>query len=119
MEFFFFSFYNKSVPELLEQVQAFWGNLSLTNAHNEYLTKLYNVGIFGLLSYLAMLGSAVYIFIKKRTEHILLPAFALCVVSYMTHNIFCYEQVCCSPFFYILMAFGSNLIHNKEWKGTY
>lgn len=112
-------FYNMSIPELAQQVTDFWGELSLTNAHNEYLTKLYNLGIFGLVSYVAMLGSAVYIFIKNRTEHILLPAFALCTVSYMAHLIFCYEQVCCTPVFYILMGFGSNLIYNKEWKSTY
>ena len=114
-----YSFYNASVPELAEQVKAFWGKLSLTNAHNEYLTKLYNLGAVGVLSYVFMLGSAVYIFIKKRKDHILLPAFALCVVSYMTHLIFCYEQVCCTPIFYILIGFGSNLIHNKEGKSAY
>ena len=114
-----YSFYAESVPEYAAQMEAFWGSLTLTNAHNEYLTKLINVGIFGLLSYLFMLGSAIYIFVKNRKEHVLLPAFALCVVSYMAHNIFCYEQVCCTPFFYILFGFGGNLIHNKIKKSTY
>ena len=112
-------FYNKSIPELAIQVRDFWGNLALTNAHNEYLTKLYNIGLVGLVSYIGMLGGAIYLFVKKRTEHILLPAFAICVVSYMTHNIFCYEQVCCTPFTYILMGFGSNLIYNNVKKRTY
>ena len=112
-------FYNKSIPELAIQVRDFWGNLALTNAHNEYLTKLYNIGLVGLVSYIGMLGGAIYLFVKKRTEHILLPAFAICVVSYMTHNIFCYEQVCCTPFIYILMGFGSNLIYNNVKKRTY
>lgn len=114
-----YCFYNNSIPELSQQVRDFWGNLALTNAHNEYLTKLYNIGITGLLSYMVMLGSAVYLFVKRRKEHILLPAFALCVVSYMTHNIFCYEQVCCTPFFYILVGFGSNLIYNNVKKSAY
>ena len=114
-----YSFYAESVPEYAAQMEAFWGSLTLTNAHNEYLTKLINVGIFGLLSYLFMLGSAIYIFVKNRKEHVLLPAFALCVVSYMAHNIFGYEQVCCTPFFYILLGFGGNLIHNKIKKSTY
>ncbi len=114
-----YAFYNMSVPELAQQVTGFWGELSLTNAHNEYLTKLYNLGIAGLFSYVAMLGSAIYIFVRNRREHILLPAFALCAVSYMAHLIFCYEQVCCTPVFYILLGMGSNLIHNKEWKSTY
>ncbi|MBO5486441.1 MAG: hypothetical protein J5988_05865, partial [Eubacterium sp.] len=87
--------------------------------HNEYLTKLYNLGLFGLVSYVGMLGSAIWLFVKKRREHILLPAFALCTVSYMVHLIFCYEQVCCTPFLYILMGFGSNLIYNNVKKSTY
>ena len=114
-----YSFYAESVPFFAEQMKDFWDGLILTNAHNEYLTKLVNLGVFGLLSYLLMLGSAVFLFIKNRKENVLLPAFALCTVAYMAHNIFCYEQVCCSPFFYILIGFGSNLIHNKIKKSTY
>lgn len=114
-----YSAYNESIPKLAQQIKDYWGNLALTNAHNEYLTKLYNLGILGLLSYVGMLGSAVILFIKKRREHILLPAFALCVVSYMIHLIFCYEQVCCTPIFYILMGFGSNLIYKNARKSTY
>lgn len=108
-----YSFYAKSVPVLADRMRGFWGNLILTNAHNEYLTKLVNVGAFGLLAYMLMLGSALVLFIKSRTENPLLPAFALCIAAYMAHNIFCYEQVCCSPFFYILLGLGGNLLHKK------
>jgi len=114
-----FSAYIKSVPEYWDAMQAFWGDLVLTNAHNEYLTKLYNVGIIGLVSYVGMLITAIWTFCKHRHENSFLPAFALCTMSYMTHNIFCYEQVCCSPFFYILMGIGSNLIHNRIVKRAY
>ena len=114
-----FSAYIKSVPEYLDAMQAFWGDLVLTNAHNEYLTKIYNVGIMGLASYAGMLVTAIWTFLKHRNENSLLPAFALCTVSYMTHNIFCYEQVCCTPIFYILMGMGSNLIHNRIQKRAY
>jgi len=109
-----FSAYVSSVPEYLEQMKAFWGDLVLTNAHNEYLTKLYNLGIIGLLSYVGMLVTAVWMFLKYRNKNLILPAFALCTVSYMVHNIFCYEQVCCTPFFYILIGIGSSLIHKKN-----
>ena len=100
-------------------MKGFWGNLVLTNVHNEYLTKLYTLGIIGLVAYITMLVTGVTTFIKSRHKNSLLPAFALCIVSYMTHNIFCYEQVCCTPFFYILIGIGSNLIHNQAKKSTY
>lgn len=111
-----YSFYIESIPKYAQQMKDFWGNLALTNAHNEYLTKLFNLGIAGLLAYVFMLGSAVYTFVKYRKEQMVLPAFALCVVSYATHNIFCYEQVCCTPFVYILMGFGNYLLHETQKK---
>ena len=114
-----FSAYAASVPEYLEQMKAFWGNLVLTNAHNEYLTKLYTIGIVGLLANITMLVTGFITFMKNRDWNPMFPAFALCIVSYMAHNIFCYEQVCCTPFFYILMGIGSNWIHNQTKKSTY
>lgn len=114
-----FSAYAASVPEYLEQMKAFWGDLVLTNAHNEYLTKLYTIGIVGLLAYVTMLVTGLTTFMKKRDWNPMFPAFAFCIVSYMTHNIFCYEQVCCTPFFYILMGIGSNWIHNQIKKSAY
>lgn len=114
-----FSAYAASVPEYLEQMKAFWGDLVLTNAHNEYLTKLYTIGIIGLLAYVTMLVTGFTTFMKKRDWNPMFPAFALCIASYMTHNIFCYEQVCCTPFFYILMGIGSNWIHNQTKKSAY
>ena len=114
-----FSAYAASVPEYLEQMKAFWGDLVLTNAHNEYLTKLYTIGIVGLFAYFIMLLTGFAGFMKNRSKNPMLPAFALCIVSYMAHNIFCYEQVCCTPFFYILMGIGSNWIHNQTKKSAY
>ncbi len=114
-----FSAYAASVPEYLEQMKGFWGDLVLTNAHNEYLTKLYTIGIGGLLAYVTMLVTGFTTFMKNRDKNPIFVACAICIVSYMTHNIFCYEQVCCTPFLYILMGIGSNLIHNQTKKSTY
>lgn len=114
-----FAAYAASVPEYQEKMNAFWGDLVLTNAHNEYLTKMYTLGIVGLFTYVMMLITGVIQFVKNRDKNPILPAFALCIVAYMTQNIFCYEQVCSTPFFYILMGIGSNLIHNQEQKSTY
>ena len=114
-----FAAYAASVPEYSAKMKEFWGDLVLTNAHNEYLTKLYTLGIVGLTAYITMLVTGVATFMKNRDKNPILPAFALCIAAYMTHNIFCYEQVCCTPFFYILMGIGSNLIHNTTKKSTY
>lgn len=109
-----FASYNYSIPEYADLLTRYWGGLNLTNAHNEYMTTLFNYGILGLLTKLSMLIIAIYSFLKNRKEHPLTVAFALCIVSYMAHNIFCYEQVCCTPFLYIFLGLGSCLIRNKE-----
>lgn len=114
-----FSAFTASVPKYSEQMKAFWDDLTLTNAHNEYLTKLYTLGLVGLASYVVMLVTGFASFMKNRDKNPLLPAFAACIASYMVHNIFCYEQVCCTPIFYILMGIGSNLIYNSGKKKTY
>ncbi len=106
--------YNYSIPEYSGILKEFWNGLSITNAHNEYMTTLFNYGIVGLFTKLGMLIMAVYFFIKNRKENSLPVAFALCIVSYMAHNIFCYEQVCCTPFIYIFIGLGSGLLHRKE-----
>lgn len=113
-----YSFFAQSVPSLLEQMVNFWGNLVLTNSHNEYLTKLVNIGVLGMASYLFMLIGSVIFFIKHRKEDERIVAFALCTAAYAVHNIFCYEQICCTPFFYILLGMGSSLQRRTLKKGS-
>lgn len=105
--------YHYSIPEYTDLLRGFWGELNLTNAHNEYLTTLINFGILGVLSYLTMLVTAIVTFFKARKKDIAAAGFALCLIAYMAHNIFCYQQVCCTPFIYIFMGLGMNLIRNN------
>lgn len=107
-----FSAYYQSMPLYNDQIEAFFGGQTLTNAHNEYLTKLINVGILGLCSYLSVMFVAICQFEKKRHKTPILGAFILVIGSYMAHNIFCYEQVCCTPIFFILIAIGNKFSYN-------
>ncbi len=108
-----FKAYNYSIPEYADVLHGFWGKLNLTNAHNEYLTTLINYGIFGLISYFGMLITGIATFIKARKNNLIVAGFALCIIAYMAHNIFCYQQVCCTPFIYIFMGLGANIIRNQ------
>ena len=49
---------------LYQVVQTQFGSARLTNAHNEWLTLLVNVGILGLVSFVGMIGSAVIRFLS-------------------------------------------------------
>ena len=104
-----FSAYLYSVEETRELLQALWGNLTLTNAHNEYLNHLLCYGVAGLLAWLAVLAGGVFYFGRKAKENPWLIGFALCIVAYSGHNFFCYQQVCCTPFLFIFAGLGEGL----------
>lgn len=89
-----------------DEIRQVFGDSVLTNAHNEWLNILLNEGILGLLSYLGFFLSAAFTFLKKRYRHALLPAIAVCIFSYLFHNMFCYQQVMCTPFIFILIGMG-------------
>lgn len=108
-----YQFYLYGIPEYAEVLHGFWGDLSLTNAHNEYLTTLINHGIVGLVSFVGMFTTGIVTFIRNRKKNVLAAGFALCVIAYMVHNIFCYQQVCCTPFVFIFLGIGSNMIRNQ------
>lgn len=89
-----------------EEVRQTFGSSVLANAHNEWLNILINEGILGLIAYLGFFLSAAVAFLKDRSRHILLPAVAVCIFSYIFHNLFCYQQVMCTPFIFILIGMG-------------
>lgn len=104
-----FSAYLYSVEEIRMLLRQLWGNLTLTNAHNEYLNHLICYGVAGLLSWLTVLiGGSVY-FYRKAKENPYLIGFGLCIAAYSCHNFFCYQQVCCTPFLFILAGLGEGL----------
>lgn len=104
-----FSAYLYSMEESRELLRSLWGNLTLTNAHNEYLNHLFCYGLLGLISWLTVLIGGVCYFFKKAKEKPYVMGFALCIAAYGCHNFFCYQQVCCTSFLFILMGVGESL----------
>lgn len=109
-----FKAYLYSIPEYAERLNEYWNGLNLTNAHNEYLTVLYNLGILGFISFLIMIFGGIFRFVKGRIQNPYSIAFALCIASYAAHNFFCYQQVCCTPFLFIIMGIGENILRTDH-----
>lgn len=99
-----------------ERLQQMWGGSVLTNAHNEWFNMLINAGILGATAYIGIFISAVKRFTGGRKETPLLVGIAACVVSYMAYNFFCYQQVLCTPFIFILMGMGEYFLRGKRNK---
>lgn len=96
-----------------EQLKAGWGNMVLTNAHNEWLNMFVVGGILGAVTYLGIFLSALIRFVKHSENKPLLVGMAACIAAYMAHNIFCYQQVLCTPFVFLFMAIGEYQIRKK------
>lgn len=103
-----FSSYTKAVHG--EEVALLWGEKMLTNAHNEWLTTLINTGVFGAAAYTGIFVTAVSRFLKARRQNYLLVGAAASVVSYMAYNFFCYQQVCCTPFVFLMLGIGEYIL---------
>lgn len=101
-----FAEYVYSTPELAEKIYSVFGNYRLTNAHNEWITMLVNQGALGLLTYAGMFISAVIRFLKK--EQTVLCICAVCIFSYMVHNLVSFQQVLNAPFVFMLMGIGES-----------
>ncbi len=82
-----------------------WGMEVLANAHNEWLNSVFTTGIAGFITYIGTFLSAAYYFVKNRHLDILCIGAAASIFSYITHNMFCYQQVLCTPVIFIIMAF--------------
>lgn len=96
-----------------EQLRAVWGDSILTNAHNEWLNMCVNTGIIGGCLYLGIFVSSLVRFVKKSEEIPVLLGFAACIAAYCAHNIFCYQEVLCTPFVFLFIALGEYQIRKK------
>jgi len=88
-----------------EEVSAMFGSNILSNAHNEWYNAMVNYGIIGAVAYLGIFVMAIKRYGKSSKNNILVGILA-CVASYIGHNLFCYQQVLCTPFIFVIMGVG-------------
>lgn len=87
-------------------LNAQWGNNVLTNAHNEWFTAVVNYGILGGIAYIGIFFTSVVRLGKKVVKTPIAIGIIACVLSYVGHNIFCYQTVLCTPFIFMIMGIG-------------
>ena len=98
--------YTYYAPELIEK----WGeNTVLTCAHNEWMTAFINEGLLGAIAYIGIFIGAMVRFTKKSHELPEVIAPVLCILGYMAHNFFCYQQIICTPIIFLIIGGGECL----------
>lgn len=98
---------------LLAEVRATFGDKRLTNAHGEWITVLVNTGLMGLLSFTAMIISAVGTLFSRK-QKTLAKACGLAVLCYTLHNIFSFEQMMNISQMYLVMGIGMAVAEKEE-----
>lgn len=106
--------YIYAVPDLAERVYAWFGDARLTNAHNEWLTILVNIGGLGLFSYAGIFISTAVRFLRKAKEQPMLYLFAAAVLSYCIHNMVSFQQVLSTPFVFLIMGLGEGMCRQSS-----
>ncbi len=99
-----------------EEVRLLWGGLTLTNVHNEWFNIIINAGLLGGAAYIGIFVSAFLRFVKRRGKNLLLTGIAASIISYIAYNFFCYQQVLCTPFIFMLMGIGEYFVREERDK---
>lgn len=111
-----FSSYFYEISKYSQQLYQMWGSDRLTNAHNEWMNAVICYGMAGGAAYLGIFISGIIAFLKRRSEHPGVMAAALCLAAYVGHNLFCYQQVLCTPYVFWMLGMGAALLRKKRIK---
>ena len=112
-------FYSYVSAYYSEESALLWGEKKLTNAHNEWLNILINGGILGVTAYLGIFLTSVCRMIRGHRQDLILGAAGAACLSYMCYNFFCYQQVLCTPFIFMLMGIGEYILREQNSNETY
>ncbi|MBR5798896.1 MAG: hypothetical protein IKY23_02435 [Lachnospiraceae bacterium] len=108
-----FSLFIYEVDGLSQMVSDYFKGARLTNAHNEILTALVNIGVLGVGSYLAVLVLSVRrCYRSNRSGMEYIPV--LCVVCYLVHNMVSFAQVLNFPFLFLILGMGEALCRSQK-----
>ena len=64
----------------------------------------------------ALFAAAFRRFLGAREKTPLAFAGALAVLVYGAHNFFCYQQVCCAPYLFLILGAAENLVREYRKK---
>jgi len=90
----------------------------ITNAHNEFITSLVNIGLIGTIAYYGVFVSAIITFIKNRQKLMIAGGAAVCVVAYVFNTMVSFQMITSTPLLFLLIALISNL-HRSHGLGMY
>ncbi|MBD5523430.1 MAG: hypothetical protein HDR04_03240 [Lachnospiraceae bacterium] len=104
-----FADYVYDVPKLAQKLADSFTNQRLTNAHNELLTQLVNVGALGFLCYIGLFLSAFLRCMRRADKQPVLYMCAVGILAYAVHGMVSFQQVLNTPYIFIVIGIGEQL----------
>ena len=105
---------NEGSTALQTMVYNRFGGSRLTNAHNEWLTILVDMGVMGLIAYGGMMISAIRNLLRAGKESPLAGACGICLLAYTVNNMFSFQQVMNISTVFIIMGIGGKLLNSLK-----
>lgn len=95
-------------------LRDYFGDNRLTNAHNELLTSLVNIGITGTIFYFGFFLSSMIRCLKEagKKQYLLIPAG--CIFCYLIHNTVSFAQVLNLPYIFVIVAMGERMLRGDN-----
>ncbi len=113
-----FAAYAYSIPELAVRLEREWVGQRLTNAHNECITILVNLGISGLAAFIGMFASSFIRLVKRAVREPVCYVFAASLLSYFIHNQFSFSQILNTPYIFMMLGLGESMLRRSRLKGN-
>jgi len=85
----------------------------LTNAHNEMLTLLVNVGVFGVIAFGGMIVCQLRQLMNAFEDNPYATACGLCLLGYMANNLWSFQQSLSVSTIFVIMGIGTYILHRK------
>lgn len=104
-------------PELKQLVEDYFGNLMLTNAHNEWLTVLINEGLLGAGGYIALMVTAICRYLKAGKADPLVGAAGMGILAYTINNVFSFQQVMSTSTVFLMLGIGEACLRSRKKEG--
>lgn len=101
---------------LTEGVEAAFGSLRLTNAHNEWLTVLVDTGILGLIGYGGMMLCGIRELLQKGQKNSVAAACGFCLLAYVANSMFSFQQSMGAGTIFVMFGMGMAFL-NKDGRG--
>ena len=105
-----------SVPDhkILEYCRSIFGDVKLTNAHNEWLTILVNQGLLGLVGFGGMMISAMYRFLKQGKGNAWVFGCGLCLFAHTINGVFSFQQTLNLTVIFVVLGFGEACLRPSQ-----